>query len=418
MFVGVGPSRVRDLFKEARASAPCIVFIDEIDAVGRQRGRGGFSGGNDERENTLNQLLVEMDGFSPSTGVVVLAGTNRVDILDQALVRPGRFDRQIQVDKPDLQGRKEIFNVHLKGITLDGGIKDIAGRLAGLTPGFAGADIANLCNEAAIVAARRKGETVTIGDFEKATDRIIGGLESNKIMSDHDRAIVAHHEAGHAVAGWFLEHADPLLKVTIIPRTSGALGFAQYLPKEVFLRTQEQIMDTVCMALAGRAAEEVFFGRVTTGASDDLRRVTRLVYSTIQTFGMNSRVGQLAYPRDDGQPGDRPYSDATAEAMDDEARAIVDAAYQRTVDLIRAKKDQVESVAKLLIEKETITHDDMVDLIGSRPFKADKQYEEYISARHRGNEDADGKGEEKAEAEKDEGDSLGGTGAGLSPGLA
>ena len=417
MFVGVGPSRVRDLFKEARASAPCIVFIDEIDAVGRQRGRGGFSGGNDERENTLNQLLVEMDGFTPSTGVVVLAGTNRIDILDQALTRPGRFDRQIQVDKPDLKGRKEIFNVHLEGITLEGEIEDIAGRLAGLTPGFAGADIANLCNEAAIVAARRKAETVTIGDFEKATDRIIGGLESNKIMSEHDREIVAHHEAGHAVAGWFLEHADPLLKVTIIPRTSGALGFAQYLPKETFLRTQDQIMDIVCMALAGRAAEEVFFGRVTTGASDDLRRVTRLVYSTIQTFGMNSRVGQLAYPQDDGQPGDKPYSDATAEAMDDEARAIVTAAYQRTVDLIREKKSLVESVAKLLLAKETITHDDMVDLIGDRPFKADKQYEEYVSARHHRKADTSAnKNPVKEEVEAHLGGNDGG--GGLQPGLA
>lgn len=416
MFVGVGPSRVRDLFKEARANAPCIVFIDEIDAVGRQRGRGGFSGGNDERENTLNQLLVEMDGFTPTTGVVVLAGTNRIDILDQALTRPGRFDRQITVDKPDLQGRKEIFNVHLKGITLDGQIEDIAGRLAGLTPGFAGADIANLCNEAAIVAARRKGETVTLEDFEKATDRIIGGLESNKIMSQHDRQIVAHHEAGHAVAGWFLEHADPLLKVTIIPRANGALGFAQYLPKEVFLRTEQQIMDIVCMALAGRAAEEVFFGRVTTGASDDLRRVTQLVYSTIQTFGMNSRVGQLAYPRDDNQFGDKPYSDATAEAMDEEARAIVDAAYKRTVDLIREKKEQVEAVAKLLIDKETITHDDMIDLIGERPFKANKQYQEYISARH--NQRKEGKKEnEEALGSSTETD-LPNNDGDLTPGLA
>jgi AFG3 family protein len=432
MFVGVGPSRVRDLFKEARANAPCIIFIDEIDAVGRQRGRGGFSGGgNDERENTLNQLLVEMDGFSPTTGIVVLAGTNRVDILDQALTRPGRFDRQIVVDKPDLQGRKEIFQVHLRKITLEGAllkkkkstkdnsetIKDdalledmaqmeeteedeksdtrdeyqvdpvaevFASRLAGLTPGFAGADIANLVNEAAIVAARRKGESVSLADFEKATDRIIGGLESNKIMSDQERKIVAHHEAGHAVAGWFLEHADPLLKVTIIPRTSGALGFAQYLPKEVVLRTQEQIMDLVCMALAGRAAEEVFFGEVTTGASDDLRRVTQIVYSTIQNYGMNSRVGQLAFPQPDngGFPGgDKPYSQATAEAMDEEARAIVTAAYQRTVDLIREKRTQVEQVAQFLLDKETMTHDDVVALIGDRPFVGDKQYEEYVSSR-------------------------------------
>lgn len=381
MFVGVGPSRVRDLFKEARQNSPCIVFIDEIDAVGRQRGRGGFSGGNDERENTLNQLLVEMDGFSSSTNVVVLAGTNRVDILDQALTRPGRFDRQITVDRPDLQGRKEIFLVHLKGLTLEGDVDDYAGRLAGLTPGMAGADIANLCNEAAIVAARRKADAVTIDDFEKATDRIIGGLESNKIMSDQEKSIVAHHEAGHAVAGWFLEHADPLLKVTIIPRSSGALGYAQYLPKEIFLRSREQIMDIVCMALAGRAAEQVFFNQVTTGASDDLRRVTSIVYSTIKDYGMNSRVGQLAFPSNDNQqPGDKPYSDSTAEAMDEEARAIVDEAYQRTLNLMIEKKEEVAKVAALLREKETITHDDVVELIGKRPF-GDKAYDEYVSSK-------------------------------------
>jgi AFG3 family protein len=380
MFVGVGPSRVRDLFKEARKSAPCIVFIDEIDAVGRQRGKGAFSGGNDERENTLNQLLVEMDGFSPTTGVVVLAGTNRADILDQALTRPGRFDRQIQVDRPDLKGRKEIFEVHLLGITLDGDIEDYAGRLAGLTPGFAGADIANICNEAAIVAARRNAESVSMVDFEKATDRIIGGLESNKIMSLEERSIVAHHEAGHAIAGWFLEHADPLLKVTIIPRASGALGFAQYLPKEVFLRSQDQIMDIVCMALAGRAAEEVFFGNVTTGASDDLRRVTQLVYSMIKDFGMNSKVGQLSFQKE-SEYGDKPYSDSTAEAMDDEARAIVDGAYERTLKLVREKKAEVEKVAKLLLDQETITHDDIVDLVGPRPFKHDSAYQEYVSSR-------------------------------------
>lgn len=378
MFVGVGPSRVRDLFKEARESAPCIIFIDEIDAVGRQRGRGGM-GGNDERENTLNQLLVEMDGFNPTTGVVVLAGTNRVDILDQALTRPGRFDRQITVDKPDLKGRKEIFKVHLKGITLQDDIDDVASRLAGLTPGFAGADIANICNEAAIVAARRKGETVTMDDFEKATDRIIGGLESNKIMSMEERQIVAHHEAGHAVAGWFLEHADPLLKVTIIPRTSGALGFAQYLPKEVYLQTNDQIMDIVCMALAGRAAEEIFFGGVTTGASDDLRRVTDLVYSTIQLYGMNPRLGQLAFPKDPNAMFDeRPYSEKTAKAMDEEAKRIVDEAYQRTLDLLREHKDDVEKVAQMLLEKETITHDDVLELIGPRPFEGNPQYTEFV----------------------------------------
>jgi AFG3 family protein len=382
MFVGVGPSRVRDLFKEARENAPCIIFIDEIDAVGRQRGRGGL-GGNDERENTLNQLLVEMDGFDTTTGVVVLAGTNRIDILDQALTRPGRFDRQITVDLPDLKGRKEIFEVHLQGITLEDSIADVAGRLAGLTPGFAGADIANVCNEAAIVAARRKADAVSMDDFEKATDRIIGGLESNKIMSSEERSIVAHHEAGHAIAGWFLEHADPLLKVTIIPRTNGALGFAQYLPKEVFLRTQEEIMDIVCMALAGRAAEEIFFGRVTTGASDDLRRVTDLVYSTIQVYGMNPRLGQLAFPKDPNAMFDeRPYSEKTAKAMDEEAKTIVDEAYKRTVELLREHKNDVEKVAKLLLEKETITHDDVHDIVGPRPFKGDSQYEEFVSRRN------------------------------------
>ena len=391
MFVGVGPSRVRDLFKEARESSPCIIFIDEIDAVGRQRGRGGV-GGNDERENTLNQLLVEMDGFETSTGVVVLAGTNRVDILDQALTRPGRFDRQITVDKPDLKGRKQIFKVHLQDITLEDPVDDIAGRLAGLTPGFAGADIANICNEAAIVAARRNAETVSFDDFEKATDRIIGGLESNKIMSKEERNIVAYHEAGHAIAGWFLEHADPLLKVTIIPRSSGALGFAQYLPKEVFLRTQDQIMDIVCMALAGRAAEEIFFGRVTTGASDDLRRVTDLVYSTIQVYGMNERLGQLAFPKDPNAMFDeRPYSEKTAKAMDEEAKQIVDEAYNRTLNLLKERKTEVEAVAKLLLDKETITHDDVYELVGARPFKTDKSYDEFVRRRQEVKKDDDEK---------------------------
>jgi len=418
MFVGVGPSRVRDLFKEARQNAPCIIFIDEIDAVGRKRGRGGFSGGNDERENTLNQLLVEMDGFNPSTGVVVLAGTNRVDILDDALTRPGRFDRQIMVDRPDIQGRKEIFLVHLQGITLDGEPEEVAGRLAGLTPGFAGADIANICNEAAIVAARRKAEAVSMEDFEKATDRVIGGLESNKIMSDEERSIVAYHEAGHAVAGWFLEHADPLLKVTIVPRSSGALGYAQYLPKEVFLRTQTQIMDTVCMALAGRAAEQVFFGRVTTGASNDLQKVTNIVYSTIQEYGMNNKVGQLAFPKDpNAGPGDKPYSDATAEAMDEEARRIVDEAYEKTLNLITEKKEEVEKIAKFLLEAETITHDDVVDCIGPRPFEGDDAYKEYVSKRSKKNEEESGTEQEEKKEEEEVEDIGGGTG-GLTPGLA
>jgi AFG3 family protein len=289
--------------------------------------------------------------------------------------------------------------------------------LAGLTPGFAGADIANICNEAAIVAARRKAEAVSFQDFEKATDRVIGGLESNKIMSKEEREIVAHHEAGHAVAGWFLEHADPLLKVTIIPRSSGALGFAQYLPKEVFLRSQDQIMDIVCMSLAGRASEEVFFGQVTTGASDDLRRVTQLVYSIIKDYGMNSKVGQLSFHDDNEKLGDKPYSDSTAEAMDEEARSIVDAAYQRTVELIREHKADIQKVADLLLEKETIVHDDLVELIGPRPFHSDSVYQEYISSRDvlRKKDDDAMTSEEKKQDEpplQDDGP------AGLTPGLA
>jgi AFG3 family protein len=382
MFVGVGPSRVRDLFKEARENAPCIVFIDEIDAVGRQRGKGGFSGSNDERENTLNQLLVEMDGFDTSHNVVILAGTNRVDILDSALTRPGRFDRQITVDKPDIKGRKEIFEVHLKGLNLDSPPDEFSSRLAALTPGFVGADIANMCNEAAIIAARRGKTQIQLDDFEKATDRLVGGLESNKIMSPEERKVVAYHEAGHAVAGWNLEHADPLLKVTIVPRGSGALGYAQYLPKEIFLRTREQILDIVCMALAGRAAEQVTFGNVTTGAADDLRRVTQIVYQMVQVYGMNENIGQVSFPQQEGGgfPQDRMYSNATAEAMDNEVRAIVEEAYQRTLDLMKEKKEQVTAVAELLLEKETITNVDVTNLIGARPYSAGKEYEEYANA--------------------------------------
>lgn len=413
MFVGVGPARVRDLFKEARESAPCIIFIDEIDAVGRQRGKGMGGGGNDERENTLNQLLVEMDGFDASTNVVVLAGkyfyikniiqflfiilfiiliqiylillqcigTNRIDILDSALTRPGRFDRKIMVDKPDIGGRKSIFEVHLRSIVLDGDKGEFASRLAALTPGFTGADIANICNEAAINAGRTSKKKVDLGDFEVATDRVIAGLESKKVMSAEEKRIVAYHEAGHAVAGWNLEHADPLLKVTIVPRSSGSLGFAQYLPKEIFLRSKEQILDMVTMALAGRAAEQVVFGRVTTGASDDLRRVTGILYQMVQIYGMNDKVGQLAFPKEEGQwPAERLYSDATAQMIDSEVRILVEDAYKRTLALIESKRDQVELVAQCLLEKETITNADVIRLIGPRPFKGSKEYDEYLSA--------------------------------------
>lgn len=334
MFVGVGAGRVRDLFKEARENAPCIVFIDEIDAVGGKRGKN-MMGGNSEKENTLNQLLVEMDGFSARDNIVVLAGTNRADVLDPALLRPGRFDRQVQVDKPDIKGRKEIFEVYLKKLKLKDAIEDISPRLAALTPGFAGisdlyvratscvllirsfsgADIANICNEAAIVAARANKNFVEVMDFESATDRIIAGLESHKLISPEEKRVVAYHEAGHAVAGWFLEHADPLLKVTIIPRSGGSLGFAQYLPKELFLRTKDQMLDIVCMAMAGRASEQIKFGKVTSGAADDLRRTTQIIYQMVQVYGMNSRVGQVSYPQDNsgGYPQDKLYSEATAE---------------------------------------------------------------------------------------------------------
>jgi cell division protease FtsH len=320
MFVGVGPSRVRDLFKSARASAPCIVFIDEIDAVGRKRSKGGFSGGNDERENTLNQLLVEMDGFVPTTGIIVLAGTNRADILDPALLRPGRFDRQVLVDKPDIAGRVAIFRVHLKDLKLSDKIEDIARRMATLTPGFSGADIMNCCNEAALIAARRKKDMIDVTDFEAAIERIIGGMEkSTKVLSPVEKKTVAYHEAGHAVAGWFLEHADPLLKVSIVPRGSAALGYNQFLPREVSLYSKEQLLDMMCMALGGRVAEELVFKVITTGASDDLDRVTKIAYSQVALYGMNEKVGRLSFKQDE-QSFTKPYSEATAQLIDDEVR--------------------------------------------------------------------------------------------------
>jgi AFG3 family protein len=323
MFVGVGPSRVRDLFAQARAAAPCIVFIDEIDAVARARNKGGFGGGNDERENTLNQLLVEMDGFASSEGVVVLAGTNRVDILDKAILRPGRFDRQITVDKPDIAGRKQIFLVHMGKVKLAGEPAVYAQRLAALTPGFVGADIANIVNEAAIHAARGAKARVDLKDFEAAIDRVIGGLERrNSLMTADEKRTVAFHEAGHAIAGWFLEHADPLLKVTIIPRGNGALGFAQYLPKEVTLYTKEALLDRMCMALGGRAAEELTFGRITTGAQDDLDRVTQMAYAMTTVYGMNARLGTLSFPKREENMYNKPYSEATAQVIDDEVRCV------------------------------------------------------------------------------------------------
>ncbi|KAG7384891.1 hypothetical protein PHYPSEUDO_002112 [Phytophthora pseudosyringae] len=400
MFVGVGPSRVRDLFKEARANAPCIVFIDEIDAVARARSKGNFSGGNDERENTLNQLLVEMDGFNSSEGVVVLAGTNRADILDKAILRPGRFDRQITVDVPDIKGRREIFKVHLKGLTLDGKVDDFARRMAALTPGFAGAEIANICNEAAIVAARRSGTSISFKDFEQATDRVIGGLETNRIMSPEEKKTVAYHEAGHAVTGWFLEHADPLLKVTIVPRGKGSLGYAQYLPKEVALHSREALTDMMCMALGGRASEFVNFdGRITTGASDDLRRVTQIAYSMVQLYGMNDRVGQLSFPKEEGGYPDKLYSDKTSEVMDEEVQKIVHSAYERTKQLLHEKQSQLHELAEELLHNETINHGDIVRVLGPRPFGGNKTYTEFVEESWK---DADRYEADKAKAEAPE----------------
>lgn len=381
MFVGVGPSRVRDLFSQARSSAPCIIFIDEIDAIGKARGRGGMAGGNDERENTLNALLVEMDGFTSSSGVVVLAGTNRADVLDRALLRPGRFDRQINIDKPDMRGRFQIFMVHLQPLKLEVDASSIAKRLAALTPGFAGADIANICNEAALIAAREDKNYVEIIDFERATDRVIGGLEKkNKVISRKERDIVAHHEAGHAVAGWFLKHADPLIKVSIIPRGSAALGFAQYLPADKFLQSTEQLKDFMIMALGGRVAEQLCFGSITTGAQDDLKRVTRAVYAQITNFGMSEKVGKIYFPKagESGNQFYKPYSEKTAELIDDEAMRIVEEAYRDCDKLLTEKLDVVKALAARLLEKEVVGEEDLTDIMGERPFAKPATYDEFV----------------------------------------
>jgi len=370
MFVGVGPARVRDLFSQARSQSPSIIFIDEIDAIGRARGRAGFAGGNDERENTLNQLLVEMDGFPTTANVVVLAGTNRPDVLDKALLRPGRFDRQISIDRPDINGREHIFRVHLAKIKLHKAVEHYSERLAALTPGFAGADIANVCNEAALIAARGNKDAVAMIDFENAVDRVIGGLEKkNKVISAEERKTVAYHEAGHAVVGWFLEHAEPLLKVSIVPRGSAALGFAQYLPNENMLMTTEQMNDMMAMALGGRAAEQVMLGKISTGAQNDLERVTRSAYSQVAIYGMNPSVGLLSFPPEEGRL-DKPYSEDTAKLIDTEVRSLVDIAYQRTLGLLTDKKHLVEVMAQALLKKEVLNLEELENLLGKRPHNA------------------------------------------------
>ncbi|KYQ94074.1 peptidase M41 [Tieghemostelium lacteum] len=377
MFVGVGPARVRDLFEQAKKNSPCIVFIDEIDAIGRARGRGGFSGSNDERENTLNQLLVEMDGFQTLKDVVVFAATNRPDILDQALLRPGRFDRQITIDNPDLIAREEIFNVHLKPLVLDKSI-NYAQKLAALTPGFSGADIANVCNEAALIAARKDAEIITITHFDSAIDRVIGGLEKkNKVLSKQEKTTVAYHEAGHAVVSWFLEHCNPLLKVSIVPRGVAALGYAQYLPKEQFLHTKEQLFDKICMALGGRVAEQLVFNTITTGAQDDLEKITKMAYSQVGIYGMNDKVGCLSYPRKDSSDLTKPYSEDTAELIDTEVRIILQSAYDTTMQLLIKHRDGLEKVAQLLLEKEVIHYDEVEKVLGPRPFKSKEETKQF-----------------------------------------
>jgi AFG3 family protein len=375
LFVGVGASRVRDLFKQAREKAPCIIFIDEIDAIGRARGKNVMAS-NDERENTLNQLLVEMDGFGGDSGIIILAATNRPDVLDSALLRPGRFDRQISIDKPDLKGREHIFRVHLKPIKTSDKLN--IHKLAEQTPGFAGADIANVCNEAALIAARKGKEQVEMDDFQDAIDRVIGGLEKkNKIISPEEKKIIAYHEAGHAVCGWFLEHAYPLLKVTIVPRGVAALGYAQYTPKEQYLYDTEQLMDQMCMTLGGRASEDIFFGKISTGAQNDLQQVTRLSYAMVTVYGMNDKVGKVSfYDPQQENTFTKPYSEETGKLIDDEVRKLVDEAYARTKNLLTEKRGEVEKIALALLDREVLQQHDVEELLGKRPFEEKKIFTE------------------------------------------
>ena len=385
MFVGVGASRVRDLFKQAKDKSPSIIFIDEIDAIGRARGKGVAQGSNDERENTLNQLLTEMDGFGTNTGVIVLAATNRADVLDRALVRPGRFDRQIHVDLPELHEREEIFNVHLKPLKIDEGV-DIK-FLARQTPGFSGADIANICNEAALIAARKNKKKVNRQDFLDAVDRIIGGLEKkNKLISDHERRAIAYHEAGHAAVSWLVKYASPLVKVTIIPR-GRSLGAAWYLPEERQITTKEQLLDEMCAALGGRAAEEITFGKVSTGALSDLEKVTKQAYAMVTVYGLNDKIGNISFYDSSGQSDysfSKPYSEKTAETIDEEVRNMVEEAYQRTLGILKENKDKLAALAEKLLEKEVIFRDDLEAIFGVSKFAEELKEEKKISPKKNG----------------------------------
>lgn len=374
MFVGMGAARVRDLFKEAAKMAPCIIFIDEIDAIGRARGRNPNMGANDERENTLNQLLTEMDGFETNSGVIILAATNRADILDSALLRAGRFDRQIYVDLPELKDREEIFKVHLKPLKL---AEDIDySFLAKQTPGFSGADIANVANEAALIAARRNKQAVDKQDFLDSIDRIVGGLENrSKVIKPSEKKTIAYHEAGHATVSWLVQHAHPLLKVTIVPRGK-ALGAAWYLPQERQITTKEQLLDQMCSVLGGRAAEEIVFGQISTGAQNDLERATKQAYAMVAIYGMSEKIGMLSYYDSTGQSDysfTKPYSEKTAELIDAEVKAMVSAAYERTKQILSEHREQHRQVAELLIEREVIFSDDLENILGKRPWKDEEE---------------------------------------------
>lgn len=377
MFVGVGASRVRDLFRQAKEKSPCIIFIDEIDAIGRARGKNAAAGGNDERENTLNQLLTEMDGFGTNSGVIILAATNRADILDRALMRAGRFDRQIYVDMPDVIERAEIFKVHLKKIKIDATVE--IEFLARQTPGFSGADIANICNEAALIAARANKKQVTKQDFLDAVDRIIAGLEKkNKIITPEEKRVIAFHEAGHATVSWMCEHASPLIKVTIVPR-GRSLGAAWYLPEERQITTAEQIMDEMCATLGGRAAEEIIFGKISTGALSDLEKITRQAYASVVYYGLNDKIGNVSYYDSSGQSEysfNKPYSENTAKTIDEEIKKMIDIAYARTKAILLANKDKLTQLAEQLLEKEVIFKEDLVAIFGKRPFAKDIAAEE------------------------------------------
>lgn len=372
MFVGVGASRVRDLFRQAKEKAPCIIFIDEIDAIGRARGKNAATGGNDERENTLNQLLTEMDGFGTNSGVIILAATNRADILDRALMRAGRFDRQIYVDMPDVVEREQIFKVHLKKIKTDSSV-DIP-FLARQTPGFSGADIANICNEAALIAARANKKLVNKQDFLDAVDRIIAGLEKkNKIITPQEKRVIAFHEAGHATVSWMCEYASPLIKVTIVPR-GRSLGAAWYLPEERQITTTEQIMDEMCATLGGRAAEEIIFGKISTGALSDLEKITRQAYASIVYYGLNEKIGNVSYYDSTGQSEysfSKPYSESTAKLIDEEVKKMIDIAYARTKAILLANKEKLTQLAEKLLEQEVIFKEDLEAIFGKRPFEKD-----------------------------------------------